>query len=116
MIELARVAPPVIWELTRSFFYAEPSCVDGQYDEAKLKDYVGHYCNMAPLTQYDRDNLMKLYLYQLAVCDYYSQYFNANFLKKEEYLLQARFATKVLQHESLFLYKTIQIEIISQHL
>lgn len=65
--------PPVIWELTRSFFYAEPSCVDGQYDEAKLKDYVGHYCNMAPLTQYDRDNLMKLYLYQLAVCDYYSQ-------------------------------------------
>lgn len=88
---------PVIWEITRSFFYAEPSCIDGQYDKLKLKNYVGHYCRIAPLTQYDRDNLIKLYLYQLAVCDYYSQYLNADIHKKEEYLLQARFATKVLQ-------------------
>lgn len=88
---------PVIWEITRSFFYAEPSCIDGQYDEAKLEDYVGNYCNIAFLTQYDRDNLIRLYLYQLAVCDYYAQYLNADIHKKEEYLSQARFATKVLQ-------------------
>ena len=89
---------PVIWEITRSFFYAEPSCIDGQYDEVKFKDYVEHYCSVASLTQYDRDNLIKLYLYQLAVCDYYFQYLNADIHKKEEYLLQARFATKVLQN------------------
>lgn len=88
---------PVIWEITRSFFYAEPSCADGRYDEAKFKDYVGRYCSVAPLTSYDRDNLLKLYFYQLAVCDYYAQYFNADTYKKDEYLLQARFATKVLQ-------------------
>lgn len=89
---------PVIWEITRSFFYAEPSCVDGQYDEVKFKDYVDHYCSVASLTQYDRDNLIKLYLYQLAVCDYYSQYLNADIHKKEGYLLQARLATKVLRN------------------
>lgn len=89
---------PVIWEITRSFFYAEPSCVDGKYDEVKFKEYVGHYCSVASLTQYDKDNLIKLYLYQLAVCDYYSQYLNADNQKKDEYLLQARFATKVLHN------------------
>ena len=64
-------------------FYAEPSCMDGQYDEVKFKDYVEHYCSVAPLTQYDRTNLIKLYLYQLAVCDYYSQYL-ADIHKKEK--------------------------------
>lgn len=88
---------PVIWEITRSFFYAEPSCSDGQYDEARFKEYVEYYSSVAPLTQYDTDNLIKLYLYQLAVCDYYSQYLSADGRKKDEYLLQARFATKVLQ-------------------
>lgn len=62
-----------------------------------MKDYVGRYCSVASLTQYDRDNLVKLYLYQLAVCDYYAQYLNADSHKKNEYLLQARFATKGLQ-------------------
>ena len=47
----------VIWEITRSFFYAEPSCIEGQYDESKLKDYIGHYCNIAPLTPYDQAHL-----------------------------------------------------------
>lgn len=88
---------PVIWEITRSFFYAEPSCIDGQYDEAKFKAYVDRYCSIASLTPYDRDNLLRLYLYQLAVCDYYAQYLNADLHKKDEYLLQARFATRVLQ-------------------
>lgn len=89
---------PVIWEITRSFFYAEPSCGDGAYDEAKFKDYVENYCSVASLTRYDKDNLIKLYLYQLAVCDYYSQYLNAEIHKKNEYLQQARFATKVLRN------------------
>ena len=89
--------------------YAELSCIDGQYDEVKFKDYVGHYCSVASLSQYDRDNLIKLHLYQLAVCDYYSQYFNADVHKKDEYLLQARFATKVLQKNIYILLVEIKI-------
>lgn len=89
---------PVIWELTRSFFYAEPTCAEGKLDEKKFEEYVESYCSVASLTQYDRDSLLKLYFYQLAVCDYYAQYFGADEHKKEEYLVQARFATKVLRN------------------
>ncbi len=88
---------PVIWEITRSFFLAEPTCVDGNFNETEFKKYVEGYCSVAPLTQYDKDNLLKIYYYQLAVCDYYSQYLNADIHKKEEYLSQAEFATKVLK-------------------
>lgn len=89
---------PAIWEITRSFFYAEPSCCEGQLDEAKFRDYVERYGSVAPLTPYDKQNLMKLYLYQLAVCDYFAQYFHAPPHQREEYLQQARFATKVLRN------------------
>ncbi len=89
---------PVIWEITRSFFYAEPACANGKFDERKFRNYVEGYCGVAQLTQYDRDNLLRLYYYQLAVCDYYSQYLHADIYKKEEYLLQAKFATGVLKN------------------
>lgn len=88
---------PVVWELTRSFFYADSSCRDGDFDEEKFKEYVEAYCSISPLTEYDRKQLLSLYYYQLAVCDYYSQYLEADESKKEEFLLQARFATKVLK-------------------
>lgn len=88
---------PVIWELTRSFFYAAPSCRDGELDEEKFKEYVKAYCSIAPLSEYDREQLLRLYYYQLAVCDYYSQYLKADESKKEEFLTQARFATNVLR-------------------
>lgn len=89
---------PVIWEITRSFYYADSGCVNGELNEAKFRDYVEGYCSVASLTQYDKDNLLRLYYYQLAVCDYYSQYLNAEDDKKEEYLMQAQFATNVLRH------------------
>jgi len=89
---------PVIWEITRSFYLAEPTCGDGNLDETKFKEYVRRYCSEASLTQYDKDNLFKLYYYQLGVCDYYSQYLGAEDSKKEEYLMQAKFATKVLKN------------------
>ncbi len=89
---------PVIWEITRSFFYADPSCTNGKFDEVKFKDYVDAYGSVAPLTQYDRDNLLRLYFYQIAVCDYYSQYLNADIHDKDEYLMQAKFATNILRN------------------
>lgn len=87
---------PVIWEITRSFFLASPACANG-FSEEKFRDYVEGYLSVAPLTRYDKDNLLQLYLYQLAVCDYYAQYLEAEEYKKEEYLSQARFATNVLR-------------------
>ena len=87
---------PVIWEITRSFFYADPSCWDGCYDKERFAAYVSAYCALAPLNGYDRANILRLYYYQLAVCDYYAQYLDAEGAKKAEYLQQAQFATRVL--------------------
>lgn len=88
---------PVIWEVTRSFFYADPSCIHGHFDEKRYEEYVNAYCSVSELNDYDRENILRLYYYQLAVCDYYSQYLNAEESKKEEFLKQAKFATSVLR-------------------
>lgn len=93
---------PVVWEITRSYFYAAPGCAEGGLDEKRFAGYVDRYCSEAPLTAYDKENLLRLYLYQLAVCDYYAQYFGAEESRKGEYLQQAGFATKVLKQ---LLYK-----------
>lgn len=89
---------PVIWEITRSFFYADPSCREGGFDPERFRAYVSSYSELAPLNDDDRKNLLKLYYYQLAVCDYYAQYLDAQENKKEEFLQQARFATGVLRN------------------
>lgn len=89
---------PVIWELTRSFFYAEPTCRDGALDENKFARYVNTYEELSPLNLYDKEQLLRLYYYQLTVCDYYQQYLYAEEHKKEEFLMQARFATNVLKN------------------
>jgi len=88
---------PVIWEITRSYFYGAP-CPDGGVPGIEaLPAYAEAYEYHMPLLPYDRDHLLQLYLFQLAVCDYYSQYFHAEENKKQEYLSQARFATNVLK-------------------
>lgn len=92
---------PVIWEITRSFFYADPSCREGGFHRQRFDAYVSAYSGLAPLNEYDRDNLLKLYYYQLTVCDYYGQYLDAQEHKKEEFLQQARFATDILRNAEL---------------
>lgn len=93
---------PVVWELTRSFFYASPSCANGGFDEAEFKEYVRAYGSVLALNQYDMKKLLALYYYQLAVCDYYKQYLDADEEKKQEFLMQARFATNVLRQMKEF--------------
>lgn len=89
---------PVVWEITRSFFYADSSCGEGSFDADRFAAYVSAYASAAPLNDYDRENILKVYYYQLAVCDYYAQYLSAPPEKKQEYLQQARFATAVLRN------------------
>lgn len=92
---------PVVWELVRSYFYAAPECAQGGFTQARLDDQVAEYTSIVPLTAYDRDHLMDVYLYQLAVCDYYSQYLNASEHERAEFRQQADFATRVLQRALL---------------
>ena len=88
---------PVIWELMRSFVYAAPCCADGRIDRQLLARYVHAYCRYGTLNGYDLENLERLYLYQIAVCDYYGQYYASTAANRYIYLRQARHATRLLQ-------------------
>ena len=87
---------PVVWELTRSYFYAAPECASGAFSETRLADYARAYQEISPLNDDDRARLMDVYLYQLAVCDYYAQYLHADAHEQAEFRQQADFATRVL--------------------
>ena len=89
---------PVIWELTRSFVYGAPCCAKGKIDEALFSRYIDAYTRYGTLNEYDRENMQRLYLYQIAVCDYYGQYYASNTENRSIYLQQARLATKLLKN------------------
>ena len=88
---------PVVWEISRSFLYACPESRYGKIDRDKFDQYVLNYSQFIELNDYDRENLFKLYYYQLAVCDYYGQALSARDSDQKEFLWQARFATSVLR-------------------
>lgn len=88
---------PVVWELVRSYVYAAPSCKDGEIAIEEFVQYVGEYCKYAELTDYDIANMAAVFYYQIAVCDYYGQYYGTNADNRYIYLQQARLSTKLLK-------------------
>lgn len=89
---------PVVWELTRSYFYAAPECAQGRFSPQRFSAWVNAYDVLRPLSAADRAALMDVYLYQLLVCDYYAQYLHAASHEAAEFLQQADFATRVLEN------------------
>lgn len=89
---------PIIWEIMRSFVYGAPCCAEGEIDKSLFERYLDAYCRYATLNTYDVQNLYKLYLYQIAVCDYYGQYYSSDAQNRRIYLKQARLATKLLKN------------------
>ena len=85
---------PVIWELMRSFVYAAPCCAEDMIDRSLLDRCIDAYCRYGTLNRYDLENLDRLYLYQIAVCDYYAQYCASNMKNRHIYLKQAQFASR----------------------
>lgn len=88
---------PVVWEIVRSYVYAAPSCKEGNMDADEFVDYVRKYCEYASLTDYDLENMVNLFYYQIAVCDYYGQYYAAEEDNRYIYMQQAKFSTKLLK-------------------
>ena len=88
---------PVVWELMRSFVYSAPCCADGRIDRPLLARYVRAYCRYGTLNDYDLENLYRLYFYQIAVCDYYGQYYTSGAANRAIYLRQARHAARLLK-------------------
>lgn len=88
---------PVIWEIIRSYVYASPRCAGGCLDAEEFLAYTAAYMTAAPLTAADIRAMVPLFFYQLAVCDYYRQYFESDADNRRIYLHQAEFSTKLLQ-------------------
>ena len=88
---------PVVWEIFRSYVYAAPSCIEGQIDIDEFLRYVAEYRKFAPLNEYDLLSMVRLFYYQIAVCDYYGQYYASTADNRHIYLHQAVFSTKLLR-------------------
>lgn len=88
---------PVIWEIMRSYVYSSPKCIDGQIDMKELQCYIQSYCQYGTLSEYDMKNLCALFYYQIAVCDYYGQYYSSTADNRDIFLRQAVFSTKLLK-------------------
>lgn len=88
---------PVIWEIVRSYVYAAPECKAGVIHMEEFRRYVSEYRRFAELNDYDLQCMLRLFYYQIAVCDYYGQYYGSNADNRHIYLHQAVFSTKLLR-------------------
>ena len=88
---------PAVWEIMRSFIYADPGCKEGVINGSKLAEYIGNYLSFSDLNAYDISMMAKVFYYQIAVCDYYRQYYESKTDNRYIYLHQAIFSTKLLR-------------------
>lgn len=84
---------PACWELIRSYSYADPKCSYGNIDYDNLEKYIRNYMKYGKLNKYDIRMMPYLYYYQLAVCDYFSQYYESGNSNKEVLCYYAHFST-----------------------
>lgn len=99
---------PYIWEIFRSFVYAEPTCKGGEIPIDKLVSYVREYLKYHNLTKKDIEMMPLVFLYQIAVCDYYAQYYYSKADNRAIFLHQARFSTKLMNWLSKNMQRLIQ--------
>lgn len=88
---------PVVWEIVRSYVYASPKSKEGEIDIREFIEYVSEYLLYATLNTCDIKIMPKLFYYQIAVCDYYNQYYQSETATREIYLHQAVFSTKLMK-------------------
>lgn len=84
---------PACWEVIRSYSYADPKCIDGTIDFDNLVKYIKDYMKYSSLNKYDIKMMPYLYYYQLAVSDYFSQYYESNNSNKEVLCYYAHWST-----------------------
>ena len=79
------------------YFISQLLCADGSIDRSLLARCVHAYCRYGTLNDYDLENLERLYLYQIAACDDYGQYYASAAANRHIYLQQAQHATHLLR-------------------
>ncbi|WP_234123736.1 phosphotransferase [Clostridium hydrogenum] len=84
---------PASWELIRSYSYADSKCANGGIDFDNLKKYICNYMKYSELNAYDIKMMGYLYYYQLAVSDYFSQYYESENSNKNVLCRYANWST-----------------------
>ncbi|MGN1250328.1 MAG: hypothetical protein ACI4XW_09625, partial [Candidatus Spyradocola sp.] len=79
------------------YVYASSRCRAGSIDIGEFCDAVAAYRALAPLGDEDIRCLGTLFQTQIAVCDYYGQYYASTAANRHIYLHQARFSTALLR-------------------
>ncbi|HEX9061571.1 MAG TPA: DUF2087 domain-containing protein [Clostridia bacterium] len=85
---------PVCWEVFRSYLLADNRCRNGEIDFDNFKRYLEHYLIFGRLNDYDIEVMLKFYLYQSLVCDYFYQYYISEFKNKNILLENAMLTYK----------------------
>ena len=88
---------PAVWEVIRSYTYADPACHAGQIGMDTLLSYVREYLRHFPLNEYDLGMMPYFYWHQLLACDYYGQYYDAEGPNRDDFLRQAQLATGLIR-------------------
>lgn len=88
---------PVVWEIMRSYVYASPLCAEGTIDIDDFMDYVKNYMKYGTLTEYDLENMGRVFYYSIAVSDFYGQYYDSMTRNRNIFLQQARFSSKLMK-------------------
>ncbi len=88
---------PAVWEILRFYVYASPLCKDGEIDIPDFTDYVRQYLSEGELSDYDLENMGRLFFYFTAVCDFYGQYYRSMTKNRAVYLQQAELSAKLLR-------------------
>lgn len=88
---------PYVWEIIRSFVYGEPTCKNGEINSSKFITYMDHYLEYGTLTKNDIIMMPQIFYYQIAVCDYYNQYFESTAPNRAIFLHQAEFSTRLMK-------------------
>lgn len=96
---------PYVWEIFRSFVYAEPTCKSGEIPLDKLISYVKEYLKYHNLKKIDIEMMPIVFYYQIAVCDYYAQYYYSTADNRDIFLYQARLSTKLMKWLSNNMYR-----------
>lgn len=84
---------PACWELIRSYSLSDPECVHGKIDYHNLVKYIRDYMKYSKLSTHDLKMMAYLYYYQLAVCDYFSQYYKSDNSNKKVLCHYAHWST-----------------------
>jgi Ser/Thr protein kinase RdoA (MazF antagonist) len=95
VIDIDACVHPICWEIIRSYTYADPECINGNLNIENLKRYVECYLKISELNNYDLKMMPYFYYFQLAVCNYFGQYYGMNHPNRKLLLENAHWSTSL---------------------